>query len=237
MMGPVGARLNPVNRAVTGVGSDACPVPSCAGMVAARTSEPPLLPSDLHAAVSRALGVPEPRVAAYARALREADLLPRLGRGAAAARMGPAECARLLVAVAGALGPSEAVAQVEAYGRTRVEDTTGRGVLNALGLEDGDISAVDAVARIVGAVAEGAMDRVLESQRVRPGQAASAFEATFNLSHPVRLQVRFTGFQGESARERVDYASPLPEGLMPRMRTLRAVGGESLVSLGRALRS
>ncbi len=196
-----------------------------------------MLPSDLKVAISRALGVPAPSVAAHARALREAGYLPKQGRGAAAARMGARECARLLVGVAGAMGPSEAVVQLERFEDTRAEHVAGRGVLHGLGLEGDDVSAVGALARIIEAASDGSMDRVLQEARMRPAQAVAAFEVTLALGPPVRMQVRFNGYQGEVARERLDYASPVPEGMMPRMRTLRALGGESLVSLGRALRS
>lgn len=194
-----------------------------------------LLPAELQACLARHLDLPAGSVSAHARRLREAGVLNHRGRGQSASRQGPGEAAVLLVALAGSLGPSDAASQVAAYAGTRLRRGSGKGVLHGIGLEDEGLDAVGAVRRVMESASDGRLDDALREAGIQPGYADAAFQATFVLDPPVRMQIRFSGYSGASGRESLDFATPDGAG-RPRMWTMRTVEGSALVSLGRAFR-
>ncbi len=194
-----------------------------------------MLPAELQARLARHLDLTPGSVSAHARRLREAGLLGSRGRGPSATRQGHAEAAVLLVALAGSMGPSDAPGKVSAFSATRLRRASGRGVLHRVGLEAEGLDAVGAVRLLMEAASDGRLDEALREAGVQPGQADAAFQATFVVDPPVRMQLRFSGYSGASGREAIDFASP-GAGPHPRMWTMRTVEGAALVSLGRALR-
>jgi hypothetical protein len=77
--------------------------------------------SDLIAALSQLLPMPEQTVAVYARLLRQERLLSTGGRGPGAANMSPDDCARLLLAIMAADQVKDAVEAVERFWSLPVE--------------------------------------------------------------------------------------------------------------------
>ncbi|VFU08405.1 ArsR/SmtB family transcription factor [Methylocella tundrae] len=69
-------------------------------------------PSNLIESVARALGVPEATVSSHYRALREAGLVSKAGRGRGSAKMTTQDAANLLIAVAGSSALKNAIETV-----------------------------------------------------------------------------------------------------------------------------
>jgi len=181
------------------------------------------------------LGVPAARVTVFARQMREAGLLSKHGRGMYAARMTARDCAALLVGVAGAEGPADAVAQFQRFHETRLVGAAKPGILSDLGLDDPGKSGVDAITDIIEAVRSGALEEILGQARLNLEQAKDAFAVRLRISHPVRLEIRF---RSTNAVETRDYGEDLPaNAFVPDLVTDRTMSGLSLVSLGLALRA
>jgi len=194
-----------------------------------------LLPAKLNETMSREMDVELSLVTSHARRLREAGFMSVGGRGNSAAQMTPRDGATLLIAVAGSESPSVGPAAVKAYARAVTAGGAPVGVLGSLGLSERGLDACTAMQILLQAASDGNLDKALRAAGVEPGDAASnAFEAAFMVTAPVRLQIRFAGFKGESAKEQVTYATDihLPP---PRTRTMRLVAGKAIVSCGRAL--
>ena len=124
-------------------------------------------PPDLLKVVADAVGIPVPTLVVYDRALLEAGLRSKHGRGRAAANVTPRDAANLLIAIMASPMVKDSVQSVERYAATVPQQKFGDGGgFDALGIREltalkPNSSFLDALEALIAAVGSGSLREAL----------------------------------------------------------------------------
>jgi hypothetical protein len=157
-------------------------------------------PPQLFKTVSSATGVPLATIVDIDRWLVKAKLRTKKGRGLNAARMTPLDAARLLTAVLASPQSNEAAAAVERYGLTVPDRTRSSEKLFAAAKLDDlaalslHLSFVDALAALIGSVANGSLAAVIARSATSSAPSIEVFAFTRAVKGRIRLAGLPNGF-------------------------------------------